>query len=79
MYAIDIESFTPIDAFKERVDNLIKSIKSTPTAPGFDEILIPGEPEFRTMEERSRKGIEVADATWEALQKLAKDVGVIIE
>lgn len=79
MYAIDIESFTAVDAFKERVDNLIKSIKSTPTAPGFDEILIPGEPEYRTMEERSRKGIELADATWQSLQELATDVGVKIE
>jgi len=76
MSAINIESFTPVAAFKERVDNLIKSIKSTTTAPGFSEVLIPGEPEFRTMEERSKKGIEVDDTTWQALKSLGEELGL---
>lgn len=78
MYAIKIESFTPATTFKERVDNLIRSIKSTPTAPGYSEILVPGEPEFRTMEERSKKGIEVDDMTWQALRSLGKELGLDI-
>jgi len=78
MAAIKIDSFTPIATFKERVDNLIRSIKSTPTAPGFGAILIPGEPEFRTMEERPRKGIEVDDMTWQALRSLGKELGLDI-
>jgi uncharacterized oxidoreductase len=79
MYAINIESFTPVATFKERVDSLIRSIKSTPTAPGFSEILIPGEPEFRTMEERLKRGIEVDDTTWQALKSLGKELGIDIE
>jgi LDH2 family malate/lactate/ureidoglycolate dehydrogenase len=79
MSAIDVDSFSPIKTFKERVDSLIRLIKNTPTAPGFSEILIPGEPEFRTMEERSKKGIEVDDSTWQAFKALGKEVGLEIE
>lgn len=79
MFALKIDSFTEIAAFKQRIDDEIRSIKSTPTAPGFEEILISGEPEFRTAEERSRKGIEIPDATWEALKEAGKEAGVDIE
>ena len=79
MCAINIESFTPIELFKKRVDAQIRSIKNSPTAPDFNEILMPGEPEFRTMEERAKNGIEVADYTLEALREAGKELGVTIE
>jgi uncharacterized oxidoreductase len=78
MTAINIASFTPVETFKKRVDALIRSMKSTPTAPGFDEILIPGEPEFRAKKERSRYGIEIPDKTWQSLKSLGKEVGLNI-
>jgi LDH2 family malate/lactate/ureidoglycolate dehydrogenase len=79
MCAINIDSFTPIEVFKEKVDAQIRSIKNSLVAPGFNEILMPGEPEFRTMEERTRNGIEIADYTWEALKEAGKELGVTIE
>ena len=42
-------------------------MKSAPTAPGVDEILLPGEPEFRCAKQRGRDGIEVDATTWEAI------------
>jgi len=79
MGAINIESFTPIEVFKERVDSQIRSIKDSPIAPKFDEILMPGEPEFRAMEERTKNGIEIADYTWEALKEAGKELGITLE
>jgi len=79
MCAINIESFTPIEVFKERVDSQIRSIRDSPIAPNFNEILMPGEPEFRTMEERTKNGIEIADYTWEALKEAGKELGITVE
>lgn len=78
--AIDIGSFMPVDDFKERIDALIKAAKSTKLRSGFTEILIPGEPEFRTEKERRKQGIFVPERTWEEIKnraaKLNLDLGV---
>ncbi|MCL4535448.1 MAG: Ldh family oxidoreductase [Bacteroidetes bacterium] len=38
-------------------------IKGVPPAPGFDEVMVPGEPELRTRQQRLREGIPLADDT----------------
>ncbi len=54
--AIDISHFMPLDEFKERLDVYIDDLKSAPLAPGYDEILMPGEPEFRQYEANLKAG-----------------------
>jgi uncharacterized oxidoreductase len=76
MMAIDIGRLTDINTFKERVDSLLRSVKESPTAPGFDEILIPGDPERREKEKRLRDGIYIEDKTWGDIAKLAKELGI---
>ena len=76
MSAIKIDSFTSIERFTERVDNLIRSLKNTPTAPGFDEIFMPGELEFREYEKRMKEGIEIDALTLGNLESLAKELDV---
>ncbi len=63
--AYDIEHFTDMETFYDEVEGLMRHVKSSRLAPGFDEILAPGEPEFRTAERRATEGIEVDDRTWE--------------
>src|SRR5207245_11364678 len=41
--AIAVEEFQPLDEFLDRVDELSSFVKSRKTAPGFKEILLPGE------------------------------------
>jgi len=74
--AIDIEAFCPMDEFKKRMDELIEELKNQPVGPGFEKILIPGEPEWRTKVRREKDGcpIRVEDAT--LLSKLGEDLGV---
>jgi len=74
--AIDIESFTPLDVFKEGIDDIISDMKSSRLAPGFDEIMIPGEPEWREMKKRLNKGIYLDDEIYEKIRLTAKEVGV---
>lgn len=61
--AINIDTFTDVEKYKEHIDSLIDGIKALPKAKGFAEILVPGEPEERTFEERIRNGIPLPEGT----------------
>lgn len=78
MEVINISSFIPIEEFYSEVNNLIKFVKSSKLAPGFDEILIPGEPEIRVKRERSKEGIFVDDETWRQIRETAQKLDVEI-
>ena len=41
-----------------------------------DEILMPGEVEYRTRMQREKDGIAVDDETWRQIQEKGKEVGV---
>ena len=51
-------------------------IRSSRVAPGFDEVLLPGEPERRAAEARGRVGIEVDDTTWQDIREAAGKIGI---
>ena len=74
--AIDVARFMPVEEFTARVEELVRTIKSTPTAPGYPEILVAGDPEWRTEAERRRNGIPLDDGNWSALSKAAAALGV---
>ena len=76
MIALDVANFTPLDDFYEHVDGLVAHVKASPTAPGFDEILAPGEIEARQTEHRLRDGIPIDDETWRQIQEAAAEVGI---
>jgi len=77
--AIDIESFMPVDEFKEQVNVLVQKIKSSKLRPGFTEILIPGEPEYRNEKERLKNGISIPDRTWEEIRVTAATLGLDVD
>jgi uncharacterized oxidoreductase len=79
MMAIDVGQMTDLDSFKKRVDDLLSSMKISPTAPDYDEILIPGDRERRKKNELLREGIFVEDKTWNELTSLAKELNVNIQ
>ena len=76
MIAIDPAAFGSVEEFKTRVQKFVAQLKNSRKAPGVEEILVPGEPEFRTREKRLRKGIPIADEVWAELEQLAKELGV---
>ena len=76
--AIDIARFLPVEEFTARMEKLVGIIKSTAAAPGYDEVLVAGEPEWRIEAERRRDGIPVAQGNWDQLCKAAKSVGVSV-
>ena len=72
----DIECFSDMGFFYDEVEALVSHVKSSRTAPGVAEILVPGEPEFRCERERERTGIPIDDTTWEKLCASARQIGL---
>ena len=62
--------------FAAEVQRFIDFVKSARKAPGFDEILMPGEIEEKNRKDREANGIEIDDTTWQTLCDSAKDLGV---
>jgi LDH2 family malate/lactate/ureidoglycolate dehydrogenase len=73
---IDVARFMPLDEFIARMQKLAESIKSTPPAKGYQEVLVAGEPEWRMEEERRANGIPVEEGTWKLLVDTAARLGV---
>jgi LDH2 family malate/lactate/ureidoglycolate dehydrogenase len=74
--AIDISHFTPVGEFHRRVGAVIRHIKSSIPAEGFEEVLIPGEPEDRIKAKRLRSGIPVDEGAWHQIEMIAQELGI---
>ena len=74
--AIDIARFLPVAQFTERLEHLVGYMKSSAPAPGFSEVLVAGDPEWRMEEERLRHGIPLGRGTWDKLAEAAARLGV---
>ncbi|HLI30070.1 MAG TPA: Ldh family oxidoreductase [Terriglobia bacterium] len=59
--AIRPDLFMPRENFERRMDIFAQRVKNLPLAAGFDEILMPGEPEERTERLRRATGIPITD------------------
>lgn len=77
--AINISAFVPVKEFKEEVDRLIAEVKSSPVMPGFNEVLLPGEREHRTMEKRKRDGIPLDEKSWQDILEVCKKLGIDVD
>lgn len=76
MMAIDIGRFLDWAAYERAMAELLDQIKSTPPAEGFDEVLVPGEPEARSARRAQKEGIELPAEVCEELVRLAEELGV---
>ena len=65
-------------AFDADVAQLVDYMKSCPLAPGFEEILIPGELERRTRQQCGEKGIAIDEETWLEITTTARKYKVEI-
>lgn len=76
--ALNIEAFTPYERFVRLTDELIARVKTVPAAKGFDEVLLPGDLEARSMAQRQRDGIPIPAKTWATLTELAAELAVSV-
>lgn len=77
--AVDAATFHPLADYEAAADYHLQRIKQVPPARGFAEVLLPGEPERRSKQERLREGIPVPEATWNAIAEVARGLGVTLD
>jgi L-2-hydroxycarboxylate dehydrogenase (NAD+) len=73
--AMRIDAFRPADEFKKHMDNWIRRFRSATPAPGYEKVLIPGDPERETEAQRLAGGIPLLPAVIEDLRTLAIKMG----
>ena len=74
--AVDSRAFGGPEAFRQASTDLANYMKNTTPAEGFDEVILPGEPEYRKYEERQKTGIPVPESTWKEVCAIADEFGV---
>ena len=75
---VDPAAFCGRDFYEQQVSGLRDWLKSCPTREGFEEVLMPGEPEDRAEAERRRDGVAIEPATWQKLAAIAESLSVTV-
>lgn len=76
LIVLDPAMFAPRAEYEAAVDDVLDRIEESVPAPGFDEILLPGDPEQRARQRRGVDGVPLPEPTWEALITTGRDLGV---
>ena len=69
-----VDAFRPLAEFKREVAEFARYLKDTPLSEGSTGVFYPGEVEYLREQERRKNGIEIEDATWATLRKLAGEL-----
>jgi uncharacterized oxidoreductase len=62
--------------FADQIRDLVTFIRGTPRAAGVNEILLPGDPERKVMNDRLKNGIPFDEGNWKQLAELGTKLGV---
>jgi len=76
IFAVDAAVFRPLAGYEKALAKTLGRIKAVPPAPGFEEVLLPGEPEARARARRERDGIPIPEDTWQAVCNVGAELGV---
>ena len=61
-----------LGVFETELGQLAGWVKSSRVMQGFEEVLLPGEPEARALIERGRDGVAIDETTWKKICDLAR-------
>ncbi|MDR3538377.1 MAG: malate/lactate/ureidoglycolate dehydrogenase [Acetobacteraceae bacterium] len=73
---IDLSKLGDPAAIAQGIEATKTHIRAARVAPGFEQILLPGEPERRSAARRKAEGIEVDATTWHDIRAAAETLGV---
>jgi LDH2 family malate/lactate/ureidoglycolate dehydrogenase len=77
--AMRADLFQPLEQFRSSLEDRVQCIREVPPAPGYEKVLVPGDPERTTRIERSRDGIPFHEDDWQLFVKAAATVGCEID
>ena len=69
-------SFCDPAELRQQTEELCGAVRNSAIRDGFDEILIPGEPEYRAECQRASDGIPIAAATWQRWREAGLGIGM---
>jgi uncharacterized oxidoreductase len=73
---VDPARLAGVDWLHREIDGFLDYVKASPPADPGAPVLVPGDPERRARDERSRSGIEVDTTTWEEILDAGEKVGL---
>ena len=76
MQVMRVDAFTPLGPYQRGVRAFLDSIKAMPPAAGFDEVLVPGDFEYRTRAKRLIEGVDVPGPIMERIRDWADRLNV---
>ena len=79
LIVLDVAHFTDEERFLTNVDSLFERLQSSKPAPGFEKVMIPGEPEAAERERAGQEGISVEGAIWEQIVSIAAESEVSLD
>ena len=71
VFLLDPAAFCGTEFFGSEIEALGEFVKSSRLMTGFEEILLPGEPESRERVRREAAGIPIDETTWNEICKIA--------
>jgi L-2-hydroxycarboxylate dehydrogenase (NAD+) len=74
--ALRVDLFRPLSDFQSTMDDMLRSLKSSERASGYDRIYVHGEKEYEALQERSQHGIPYERQVIDGLNALAAEFGV---
>jgi len=74
--AIRVDAFQTAEEFKANMDEWIVSFRNAQTIPGKDKVIIPGDPERISENEKMTNGIPVSKQTLAKLESIANELGI---
>ncbi|RXK87146.1 Ldh family oxidoreductase [Filimonas effusa] len=76
--AMRVDAFRPAEEFKQHMDNWIGRFRQAKPAPGYEKVLIPGDPERETESYRMENGIPVVAPVVNDLKQLGEKFGIAL-
>jgi len=76
--ALNIPFLAPPAQFQGAAERLRTQINGTAPLEGFDEVLVPGDPEQRARRLRLEQGIPIPQPTWDEITALAAEWKITI-
>jgi LDH2 family malate/lactate/ureidoglycolate dehydrogenase len=76
--ALDVSKFVGLEGFSTGVAELARQVLESPTAPGVDRVMLPGQPENERYATAVAEGIDIAPEVLTALQATAAEVGAVL-
>lgn len=79
MQVIDVSTFADLDSYQQDIRAFLDDMKTTEPADGIDEVLVPGDFEYRNRRHRLEHGIEIPDTINEQIGEWAERLKVPVD